>query len=164
MRSAVASISITTLATSHARSGISSPTVRAGATGARRPSAGVCRFAAPLPFDEAEVTAPQLSCDFLRFRFVEDVPTRLTDLREPREESFVERHAALLHLFAFERPDHHVLDALLRDDALRVRRSRVNVLQLGLARRVVNAVRPDVSGVSEECPPPGQVNGVIISR
>src|SRR5579884_2222736 len=154
------------LATSHARSGISSPTVRAGATGARRFSAGVCRFPAPapLPFAADEVVAPQLSCERLRFRFVEDVPTRLTDLREPREERFVERDSALPHLFTFERPDDDVLDALLRDEARRVGRSRVDALQLGLARRVVNAVRPDVSGVAEESAPPRKVNGIIISR
>src|SRR5947209_8536521 len=147
---------MTMLATSDARSGISEPTARGGSTSSREGvRAELFPVALPLPCD---------GFSFLRARFVEAVLTCFTDLPEPREEIFVECHAPLPHLLAFERPDDDVLDAVLRDERRGFRRACVDALQVGLALRVVNAVRPDVAGVAQECAPPRQVNGVIISR
>src|SRR2546421_920654 len=148
---------MTMLATSQARSGISEPTARGDGNTSSREGVRADLFPA----------APPLPCDgfpFLRARFVEAVLTCFTDLPEPREEIFVECHAPLPHLLAFERPDDDVLDAVLRDERRGFRRACVDALQVGLALRVVNAVRPDVAGVAQECAPSGQVNGVIISR
>src|SRR5215218_8497730 len=114
-----------------------------GAPGPRRPdSSGARRFC-------DETAAPQSSRAFLRFRFVEAVATCFPNLPVPREEGLVDVEAVLAQLLALQRADDDVFDAGALQQRGRVGRARVDALQLGLARPVIDAVRPDVAGVAE---------------
>src|SRR5687767_8030279 len=86
------------------------------------------------------------ACPRLLLRdFVEAVPTNVSQDLKFRKETFVYHHDVALMW-----PNHDVVNAVSPDDRIRIRRARIHSLDFSFPLYVVEAVRPNVPGITHQ--------------
>src|SRR5687768_11604047 len=147
-RRAAATTRISRATAAYSRSGTSGqPIRRRPATASGSATAAVCFCAgvggaAEVGVRRAASPRRRARASLRRGDLVEAVVTCRCNLREPSEESLVDVARPLVVL---DRSDQHVVDAVLGEEAVRLRLAGVDPLDVLLARSVVQAAAPDRS-------------------